>query len=220
MKLPTMTPIGPWSSDDDEEQRRADREQDVREAGRDERDRALLDAEERRQLLVVHPRPEADERGHDELRVVGGAEEEVRDRAREREPGEEARRRRPHREPERRAQDAPPVLGLGRVEVEAEERGVDAHPQHDPDDRRERDERLDLAVVGRREVARVEREEEDGEDARDEPAEAVDRRVLAEPAELRAERHQGSSTGRARNARGSRMWRAGSGSRAARSGDR
>ena len=57
-----------------------------------------------------------------------------------------------------------------------------------PMHRRERDERLDLSVVGRREVARVERQEEDGEDARDEPAEAVDRRVLAEPLQFRAER--------------------------------
>ena len=36
----------------------------------DERDRALLDAEERGQLLVVHLRPEADEAGADEPRVV------------------------------------------------------------------------------------------------------------------------------------------------------
>ncbi len=82
------------------------------------------------------------------------------------------------------------MLGLGGVEVEAEERGVDPHAEHDPDHRRERDERLDLAVVGRREVARVQREKKDGEDPRDEPAEAVDRGVLAEPPELVSERHQ------------------------------
>ena len=79
------------------------------------------------------------------------------------------------------------MLGLRGVEVEAEERGVDAHAEHDSDHGRERDERLDLAVVRRREVPRVQREEEDGEDPRDEPAEAVDRGVLAEPAELGAE---------------------------------
>ena len=75
--------------------------------------------------------------------------------------------------------------GSGGVEVEAEERGVDPHTEHDPDDGRERDERLDLAVVRRREVTRVQGKKEDGEDPRDEPAEAVDRRVLPEPPELR-----------------------------------
>ena len=65
---------------------------------------------------------------------------------------------------------------------------MDPDAQHDPDHGRQRDERLDLPVVGRREVARVERQEEDGENARDEPAEPVDRRVLAEPLELCAER--------------------------------
>ena len=69
---------------DDEEQRGADREEDVREARRDEGDRALLDAEERRELLVVHACPQADEGGRDELAVVGRAEEAVGDR-----PGEE-----------------------------------------------------------------------------------------------------------------------------------
>ena len=82
------------------------------------------------------------------------------------------------------------MLRLGRVEVEAEERGVDPHAEHDPDDGRERDEGLDLAVVRRREIARVQREQEDGEDPRDEPAEAVDRGVFPEPPELVSERHQ------------------------------
>ncbi len=78
------------------------------------------------------------------------------------------------------------MLGLWRVEVEAEERRVDPHAQDDSDDRRERDERLDLPVVGRREVARVQRQQEDREDPGHEPAEPVDRRVLAEPPELRS----------------------------------
>ncbi len=98
---------------DDEEQRRADRQEDVREARRDERDRALLDAEERGQLLVVHPGPEPDERGHDELRVVRRAEEEVRDRRGEEEAADEPGRRHRHREPEGRAQDEPACAGSG-----------------------------------------------------------------------------------------------------------
>ncbi len=175
---------------DDEEQRRADGEEDVREARRDERDRPLLDAEERRELLVVHPCPEADERGHHELGVVGRAEQDVRDRCGEEEAADQAGGGHGHREPEGRAQDEPPRCRVGRVEIEAEERAVDAEPQDDSDHRRERDERLDLPVVGWGEVARVERQQEDGEDPRDEPPEAVDRRVLAEPLELRAECHQ------------------------------
>ena len=95
---------------DDEEQRRADRQEDVREARRHERDRALLDAEERRELLVVHPRPQADECRHDELGVVGRAEEQVRDRGGEHEPRDEPGRRHRHREPEGRAENTPPCL--------------------------------------------------------------------------------------------------------------
>ena len=78
----------------------------------------------------------------------------------------------------------------------------------DPDHGGERDERLDLPVVGRREVARVEREQEDGEDPRDEPAEAVDRRVLAEPAEFRRRDRPSEASVEAsrRSATRSRSW--------------
>ena len=60
----------------------------------------------------------------------------------------------------------------------AEDRGEDGG---------ERDERLDCAVVGRREVARVERQQQERDEARDEAAEPVDRRVLREPRDLAAE---------------------------------
>ena len=53
--------------------------------------------------------------------------------------------------------------------------------------RGEREERLDLPVVGRGQVARVERQQEHRDDARHETADPVDRGVAAEPAELRAE---------------------------------
>ena len=76
------------------------------------------------------------------------------------------------------------------VEVEAEERRPDPELEDDREHGDERDQRLDLAVVGRREVVRVERQQEDGEDPRDEAAEAVDRGVLAEPFQLAGERHQ------------------------------
>ncbi len=176
---------------DDEEQRRTDGDEDVREARRDEGDRPLLDAEERRELFVVHARPETDERGHDQLPVVRRAEQPLRDLAREREAEDEAQGRHPHREPERGAQHEPACCGLGRVEVEPEERARDAHAEDDPDDGGERDERLDLPVVGRREVSRVQREQEHSEDPRDEAAEPVDDGVLAQPLELPAERgHQ------------------------------
>ncbi len=184
-----MTPIGPFSSATTRTSVVADRDQDVHDAGRHERDRALLDAEERRQLLVVHPAPEPDERRGDEVGAARGVEEKLRDRGRQRDAREHPDGRHRHREPERRPEDEPSLLGLGRVEVEAEERARDAHAEGDPDDRRERDERLDLAVVGGREVPRVERQEEDGDDPRDEAAEPVDRGVLSEPLDLRADRH-------------------------------
>ena len=66
MKLPTRTPSGALVEADDEQHRRADGDQHVREARDHEADRALLDAEERGQLLVVHLRPEPDGGGADE----------------------------------------------------------------------------------------------------------------------------------------------------------
>ena len=82
VKLPTITPSAPWSQTDDQQHRRDDRDRDVREAREHEEARALLDPEDRGQLLVVHLRPDADEGGADEPRVVEA--ERVGDR-----PGEE-----------------------------------------------------------------------------------------------------------------------------------
>ena len=93
------------------------------------------------------------------------------------------------REPEARADDEPAAGVVLGVEVEAEEGGGDAEAEDRDGDRGERDDEADGAEVLPVEVPRVERQQEDGEDARDEPAEAVDRRVAAEPPELRAEAH-------------------------------
>ena len=93
--------------DDDEQDRGADRDGDVGEAREHERGRALLGAEERGQLLVVHLRPDADEAGADEVRVVEP--EQVGERVGEQDAGDEPERRARHREPERRADDEPPL---------------------------------------------------------------------------------------------------------------
>ena len=103
------------------------------------------------------------------------------------EADDEADSRHRHREPEGGADDAQAVGGVGGVEVEAEERARDAEAEDRGEDGGERDERLDGAVVGRREVARVEREQQQRDEARDEPAQPVDRRVLGEPRDLAAE---------------------------------
>ena len=170
--------------DDDEQDRQADRERDVDDAGEQVADRALLDAEERGQLVVVDLRPESDERGADEIRVRVVAEERVTQRPGDEESDHERRGGRRHREPEGRAHDARAVgLVLG-IEVETEEGTRDPGAQHRHQHHRERDERLDRAVVPRREVPRVQRQQQDGEDPREEPAEAVDRRVLGEPLHL------------------------------------
>ena len=113
--------------------------------------------------------------------VLRGPEEELRELARERDADDEAERRHGHDEPEGGSEDATPSCRFVRVEVEAEERAPDSCAESDADDGGERDQCLHHAVVRGREIARVERQEEDGEDARDEPAEPVDRRVLAEP---------------------------------------
>jgi hypothetical protein len=113
----------------------------------------------------------------------------VGERSREGPAGDEAGGRHRHREPEARPHDErSPRYVLG-VEVEAEERARDPHAEDDHEHGRERDDGLDLPEAAGAEVGRVEREEEDGEDPRDEPTEAVHGRVLPEPLDLRAERH-------------------------------
>ena len=172
--------------DDDEQNRGADRDGDVGQAREHECGRALLGAEEGGQLLVVHLRPDADEAGADEVRVVEA--EQVGQRGGEEDARDEPERRARHREPERGADDEPPLRRVGRVEVEAEERRRDPGPQDRDDHSRERDDQADLTEVGRGEVTRVERQQEDREHARDDPAEPVDGRVAAEPSHLQGER--------------------------------
>ena len=175
---------GPLVEDDDQEDGRGDRYAHVRQRRRHVCGRPLLDAEQRGHLLVVHRRPEADEGGDDEAGVVVRPEQQPRDRARQRDPEHEHRRRGREHVPERRPDDEQPPLLLRRVEVEAEEGALhplgDERRQHG----RQRDERLDQPVVAGREVARVQGQQEDAEDARDDAPEPVDRGVaqqLLEP---------------------------------------
>ena len=79
--------------------------------------------------------------------------------------------------------------GILVVEVEAEERGRDAHAQHDHGDGGGRGQRLHAAERPWREIARVERQQQDREDPRDEAAEPVDHRMPPEPLELLSELH-------------------------------
>jgi hypothetical protein len=155
---------------DDEQDRRCDGDEQVRERRRGEEDRPLLDAEQRRQLLVVQLRPEADEGGADEPRLAVSEREDVRDRLRSDAPGGEPERRARHREPERGADDPHAMRDLGRVEVEAEERARDAQAKQDDQDGGQRRQRLDAPVVAAVQVARVERQQQNREDAGDEAA--------------------------------------------------
>ena len=77
--------------------------------------------------VAVHPRPETDEGGGDELCVLGGPEQELRDVARKCDADDETERRHAHDEPEGSAEDATPSGGFGRIEVEAEEGAPDPH---------------------------------------------------------------------------------------------
>ena len=105
LKFPTRTPSGPWSSTTTSRIVIPIVTQHVREARDRIADGALLDPEERGQLVVVHGGPEADERRADEVGVLAGLEERSRDRLGEDEPGDQRERRRSHREPERRPDD-------------------------------------------------------------------------------------------------------------------
>ena len=177
---------------DDERDRGADRDQDVGDARDRELHGPLLDPEERRHLGVVHLRPEADEAGADEPRVVprsraSSARCGVRDRTRQ--PSDEPERCHPHREPERGPDDERPARLVVGVEVEAEERARDPEPQHDHEHARQRDHGLDLAEADGAEVDGVDREQEDGDQARDDPAESVDGRLRAESLELADEHY-------------------------------
>ena len=174
--------------DGDEDHHRRDGDEHVADA----RDRVLhgafLDAEERGELLVVRLRPEPDCAGAHEVRVVAEAEP-MPDRTGEDDAEREPERRHPHREPERGPDHCQLPRFLLLVEVEAEERARDPHLQRNRRDRGRRGDDLDAAVCARRKVVRVQRQQERREDARDEPAEAVDRRVAAQPLELLSEPH-------------------------------
>jgi hypothetical protein len=113
----------------------------------------------------------------------------ARNRLGEDEAGDEAGSRGRHREPEGRAQDEQATGLLLRVEVEAEEGARDAAAKDRHEDGRERHEHADGAEVRRLKVGRIERQQHDRDHARDDPAEAVNRRVAREPLQLPAE-HQ------------------------------
>ena len=172
---------------DHERDRRADGDQHVGDARERELDRPLLHPEERRQLCVVHLRPEADEACAYKPRVleVQPAGERMRGGEADGEPD----RRHPHREPERGADDERPVRLVLGIEVEAEERARDPQAQHDYEHAREGDDRLDLPEADSAEVHGVDRDQEDGDQAGDHAAEAVDRRLRPEPLELAREAH-------------------------------
>ena len=172
---------------DDEQDGRADGDPDVRQRGGDVRGRALLDPEQRRHLVVVHRRPQPDERGDDEIRVVLRVEEHPRDLGREHDAERERQRRRGHHVPERGPNDEQAARELRRVEVKAEEGALhrlrDEGRQHGG----QRDERLDQPVIARRQVARVQRQQEHAEDPRDDRAEPVDGGVAEQLAQSPAE---------------------------------
>ena len=174
----------------DKENGRPDRHNDVRKRSGRELNGALLDAEQRRQLLVVHLRPQADEgRAHE---TGCHPVQRVRDGRREGEPRDEPGRRGRHREPERRPHDDDALLVRFRVEIETEECGGDPGAQHDHEHGGERDQGLDRAVVRARQVVRVEREEENRQDPRHEPADPVHERVTSEALQLGGEAHSDS----------------------------
>src|SRR5207248_2758845 len=106
---------------DDEDDRRADRDEQVGERREREENRPLLDAEEGCQLLVVHLSPEPDEGGANQPGLAVPERERIGDGLRRDPARSEAERRAAHREPERRPHDADAMLQLWRVEVVAEE---------------------------------------------------------------------------------------------------
>ena len=184
----------------DEEHHRSDRDEHVRDARDRVLRRALLDAEERRQLLVVRLRPQADRARAHERRVVPQPEP-VPDRRGEDDAEHEPEGRHRHREPERRPDHDEPLGILLRVEVEAEEGARDPQLEHDREHRRRRGDDLDAAVRARGEVVRVERQEQRREDSRHEAAQAVDRGVAAQTLELLSEPHQSTFIRAKRRAR-------------------
>ena len=97
-----------------------------------------------------------------------------------------------HLRPEDRADEPAPVLGILLEEVEADEAEVGAAANHDHGDGHDRHEQLDAAVVPRRDVARVERQHEDGEEAGRKAADPVDRGVPAQLEQLGRERARAS----------------------------
>ena len=111
------------------------------------------------------------------MRAVLRHAEPAGDLVREDDADDEGERRIRHLGPENRADQRTPVLGFLVQEVEADEAEVGAAPQQGDRHSHRRHEDLDPAVVARRDVARVQRQQDDREEARDEAADAVDERI-------------------------------------------
>ena len=173
----------------DEEHHRGDRDEHVRDARDRVLRRALLDAEERRQLLVVRLRPQSDGARAHERRVVSQPEP-MADRGGEDDAEHEPERRHRHGEPEGRPDHDETLRVLLGVEVEAEEGARDPELEHDRKHRSRSGDDLDAAIRSGGQVVRVEGEEQRREDSRHEAAEAVDRGVAAQALELLPEPHQ------------------------------
>ena len=194
-QVPDDDPERPLVLDDDEEHGQPHGDGDVREGRDRERDRPLLRPEEVGHLRVVDVDPEEDGGRDDETRaaalqtrgVSGRDAEQAGDRLRERDADDERDRRVGQLRPEDGADQAAPVVGILVEEVEADEAEVRAAANEDDAHRHRRHEELDAAVIARRDVARVERQHEDGEEARHEAADAIDRRVAGQFEELGGE---------------------------------
>jgi len=170
--------------DRDEQDRRDDGDDHVCECRRDIAGRPLLDSEERGQLLVVHLRPQQDQRRAHGVRVGARREEQVRDLGRDQPADDQPERRHRHREPEGGADDRGPAGVVLGVEVEAEEGHGDAHAQHDHQHDRQRHERVDDADVARAQVTGDDRQQKDADQPRDDGAQAVDGGMLGQTAQL------------------------------------
>jgi hypothetical protein len=168
---------------DDEVDHQRNRQRDVGERRLHVGALALVGAKQCVGDLEVRERPEPEHRDVEQRRRVR-SEQRARERAGQGDAEQGGDRRRDERQPDRAGGDPVAALAVVVVVVEADERLADAEAQHDREQDHGGQQRLGVAVLRRRHVARIERQREERRALREDVARLVGETRGDEPLQI------------------------------------